>query len=75
MLAITIAMALPVSLNDIAKHLGLSQMTVSRVINRTGSASPADALLNLADNAVICNGLRSQVIGFQQWVTAQGWVK
>ena len=29
----------PVSLNDIAKHLGLSQMTVSRVINRTGKAS------------------------------------
>lgn len=32
-------MSQPVSLNDIAKHLGLSQMTVSRVINRTGKAS------------------------------------
>lgn len=29
----------PVSLNDLAKHLGLSQMTVSRVINGTGKAS------------------------------------
>lgn len=36
---------------------------------------PASVLANVADNAVICNGLRSQVLGFQSWVTAQGWVK